>query len=292
MSVGIISALERSLPKLSRKENRLYSNLIQTTAQINPGNSGGPLFDLNGDVIGINTAVILPEKKANGIGFAIPITPQFISTIHDLMEGREVVYGYLGVVVSTPTDRERQLAKVDGDYGVRIDSVETDSPAGERGLLKERDVIVQVNGELVRDSEHFVRIIGCTPAEKEARLTVYRGGKPVEVAVTLRRRQVVSAGVTRERQRFHWQGMLLGPIPANWDFSKSTRPTCGLMVLGITQSSPFSKEQIAEGDVITAVAGKPIPDVTALQRVLSEAPVTKCQITVHGRPDAVVTISE
>src|SRR5439155_11789612 len=69
MSVGVVSATSRSLPKLASKENRLYSDLIQTTAQINPGNSGGPLFDLGGNVIGINTAVILPQKQTNGIGF-------------------------------------------------------------------------------------------------------------------------------------------------------------------------------------------------------------------------------
>ena len=74
MSVGVVRATDRSLPKLSSKEDRLYSNLIQTTAEINPGNSGGPLFDLAGDVIGVNTAVILPQKQTNGIGFAIPIT--------------------------------------------------------------------------------------------------------------------------------------------------------------------------------------------------------------------------
>src|SRR5437588_1504711 len=112
MSVGIVSALERSLPKLSKKENRLYSNLIQTTAQINPGNSGGPLFDPNGEVIGVNTAVILPEKKTNGIGFAIPINDQLLATVENLKQGREVVYGYLGVTVSTPTTRERRDASV------------------------------------------------------------------------------------------------------------------------------------------------------------------------------------
>src|SRR5439155_3838535 len=103
MSVGVISATERSLPKLSSKEGRLYSNLIQTTAEINPGNSGGPLFNLAREVIGINTAVILPQKQTNGIGFAIPLTDYLIAEIEQLKQGREIVYGYLGVTVTDPT---------------------------------------------------------------------------------------------------------------------------------------------------------------------------------------------
>ena len=78
MSVGVVSALDRSLTKLSIKEDRNYCNLIQTTAEINPGNSGGPLFGLNGEVVGINAAVILPQKETSGIGFAFPVTEHLV----------------------------------------------------------------------------------------------------------------------------------------------------------------------------------------------------------------------
>src|SRR6185503_878065 len=84
VSVGVVSATSRSLPRLSGKEDRLYSDLIQTTAQINPGNSGGPLFNLAGDVIGVNTAVILPQKQTNGIGFAIPVTDEMLGEVEQL----------------------------------------------------------------------------------------------------------------------------------------------------------------------------------------------------------------
>lgn len=295
MSVGIISALERSLPKLSKKENRLYSNLIQTTAQINPGNSGGPLFDLDGNVIGINTAVILPEKKTNGIGFAMPITPHLIQTVHDLKEGREVVYGYLGVMVSTPTDADRRASMVTEPIGVRVDGVESDSPAYDTGRIKDRDVIVQVNGEIVRDSDQFVRIIGSCGIERPVRISLYREGKVVQTEVQLRRRQVVVAGVTRDNRRFRWQGMLLGPIPAGWtpgaDQPKD-RPTTGLMVIGIAETSPFLKQHVRQGDVITAVAGKAIRDVLELQRVLNEAPADKCrELSVAGH-ERVLAVTE
>src|SRR5687768_3463930 len=129
MSVGIVSATGRSLPKLSGKEDRLYSDLIQTTAQINPGNSGGPLFDLRGEVIGINTAVILPQKSTNGIGFAIPANERVMWIVESLKAGREVVYGFLGVKASTPTGKERREAKIDEEVGAFVETVELDSPA-------------------------------------------------------------------------------------------------------------------------------------------------------------------
>src|SRR5688572_22560803 len=140
MSVGVVSATGRSLPKLSGKEDRLYSDLIQTTAQINPGNSGGPLFDINGKVIGINAAVILPQKQTNGIGFAIPANDRVMRIVQSLKDGGEVVYGYLGVKASTPTTRERRGAKIDNDIGAYIDSLESDSPASAGGL-KRGDIV-------------------------------------------------------------------------------------------------------------------------------------------------------
>ena len=133
MSVGVISAVDRSLPKLASKENRLYSNLIQTTAQINPGNTGGPLNGNTGDVIGINTAVILPQKQTNGIGFAIPVTPALLAEVSDLRQGHEIVYGYVGVTVTTPTIRERHDAGINDNQGVRVESVEASSPASANG---------------------------------------------------------------------------------------------------------------------------------------------------------------
>src|SRR5687768_14979353 len=155
MSVGVVSAIGRSLPKLSGKEDRLYSDLIQTTAQINPGNSGGPLFDINGDVIGINAAVILPQKQTNGIGFAIPGNARVMRIIENLKAGSEVVYGYLGVKASTPTARERRSAKIDGEIGAYVDTVESKSPAEAAGV-KPGDIVLTFNGVTITDGDHFI----------------------------------------------------------------------------------------------------------------------------------------
>ncbi len=199
-SVGVVSAVGRSLPKLSNKEDRLYSDLIQTTAQINPGNSGGPLFDIKGDVIGINTAVILPQKQANGIGFAMPITPRVVRVIENLKQGREVVYGYLGVKVVSPTPRERREAGITDDEGARIDGVEKDSPAA--GRLEPGDVVVRFNHQSVRDSDHFVRLVGESPADRPIEVLISRRGKVGSIELTPARREVPAATVSRENQRY------------------------------------------------------------------------------------------
>jgi serine protease Do len=288
MSVGIVSATGRSLPKLSGKEDRLYSDLIQTTAQINPGNSGGPLFDLRGEVIGVNTAVILPQKQTNGIGFAIPAGSRLTQIIQDLKEGREIVYGYLGVKSSSPTTRERKAAGIDDEIGAYIESVDKDSPAGVADLRK-GDIVVKFNGEAVRDGDHFIRCVGAAPVGRTVTVYYYRKDKLRTADIVLRRRELASAAVTRESRRLRWQGMLLGPIPAQWDFGAAKRPAGGLMVIGIEPGSPHAREGITVGSVITAVAGQPVRDVTDLQRVINDVRPEDWSLDITGPQEVVAS---
>ncbi|HEY7120207.1 MAG TPA: trypsin-like peptidase domain-containing protein [Tepidisphaeraceae bacterium] len=281
ISIGVISALDRSLPKLSKKENRLYSGLIQTTTQINPGNSGGPLFDIKGRVIGINTAVILPEKKTNGIGFAIPITPELLASIDDLKQGNAIVYAYLGVSVSTPTARERRDAGCDVEEGVRIETVDKGSPAA--GVLKENDFVARIDQMPVHDSDHFVRLVGTRSTERATQILVYRDGRPTVLAVNLGRRQSVATAVTRESRRIRWEGMVLGPVPKNWQTAagkgdEAVAADRGLVVLAVAERSRFARQGVHEGDVITQIAGRSLADVTDLQQVLNDLPPSERDI--------------
>ena len=276
MSVGVVSATGRSLPKLASKENRLYTNLIQTTAEINPGNSGGPLFDIAGRVIGVNTAVILANKQTNGIGFAMPITPQLLDTVKELKQGREIVYGYLGILVSTPTARERKTAGIDKPIGARVDSVEADTPASKVDL-QVGDVIVSLNDEQIDDGDDFVRVIGRCPVDKAAKLSLARGGKSVTLAVTPRRRPMPHVAVTRESQRLRWQGLVLSTVPANFKDAKAAATT-GLIVVGMDESSPLAKKGIALGTVITSVAGKAVGSILELQKIIEATPQDQWEI--------------
>jgi serine protease Do len=292
MSVGVVSATGRSLPKLATKENRLYTNLIQTTAEINPGNSGGPLFDINGHVIGVNTAVILPQKQTNGLGFALPITPVLLETVKELKQGREVVYGYLGILVSTPTTRERKLAGVERAIGARIDSIEADTPAS-KADLKAGDLIVSLNDEPIADGDAFVRAIGRAPVDKPATMQVARGGKTVAVEVTPRRRPMPSVAVTRERQRLRWQGLVLSTVPENFKDAKSAgakaaAAATGLLVVGMDESSPLAKQGIVLGTVITTVAGKSVGSIFDLQKIIEATPQDQWKIET-SEPAAVAS---
>ena len=271
MSVGVVSATDRTLQRLSAKEGRLYSNLIQTTAEINPGNSGGPLFNLAGEVIGVNTAVILPQKQTNGIGFAIPVSDWMLNEIDQLKHGREVVYGYLGVVVSDPTTRDRTVAGMDkGAGGARIDSIEPKSPA-DGTKLKAADVIATLNGRDVADSDTFIRMIGHTPVDQPAKLRIYRDGKPIDMEVTPRRRPLSQVAINRETQRMRWRGVTISSIPQNWN-KKGTESPVGLYVVGVDDADTAKALNIKQGSIITSVAGQVVRNIADLQKIIDSTP--------------------
>ncbi len=274
VSVGVVSATHRSLPKLSDSENRLYSNLIQTTAQINPGNSGGPLFDLHGDVIGINTAVIMPQKSVNGIGFAVPVDEHFKSIVSRLEKGNEVVYGYLGVVVVNPTDHDRATAGLSQPIGARVETVEPDSPA--TGKILVNDIVVAVDGAQVADSAAFIRCVGDASVVEPVQIKLFRDGNPVTVSTTLKKRPMPVAAVTRATQRLRWGGMLIGPA--------NSSGKAGVVVYEISPASPFVKQGLHEGAVISTLAGRAVTGMTQLQNLINETPLERCEIGLAAEP--------
>jgi serine protease Do len=277
LSVGVVSATDRSLPKLANKEDRLYSNLIQTTAQINPGNSGGPLLDVNGQVIGIDTAVILPQKQTNGIGFAISITPQLLDEVRQLEQGREVIYGYMGVTVSPPTPRQARDAKLTDDIGVCVESVEPGSPAAGVDGLDVGDLILEVNGEKVIDTDRFVRLVGAAQVGRTATLVIARESKTMIIHLTAAKRPVQYV-VSNQNQRLYWRGMVLGPVPTNWPMALNAKQLAGILVVGIEDDSPLKKRGVSAGAIITAIAGQPVKSLLEFQKVLNDVPPEKCDV--------------
>ncbi|MGD0387581.1 MAG: trypsin-like peptidase domain-containing protein [Tepidisphaeraceae bacterium] len=287
LSVGVISATDRSLPRLASKEDRLYSNLIQTTAQINPGNSGGPLLDLEGRVIGIDTAVILPQRQTNGIGFALSITPELLNEIAQLEQGREMVYGYVGVTVTAPTPLQRHDAALSEEVGVCVESVEAGSPAAKG--LKAGDLIVQIDGQTIDDTARFVRLVGAAPVGHAISLDVVRDGKKMAIDVTPVKRAVQFA-VSSQNQRMYWRGMVLGPVPTNWRAAVSdAKHRAGILVVGIQDDSPLRKQGVCVGTVITAIAGRPVANMLEVQRILNDVPPEQCTVQTAADTTEVAT---
>lgn len=282
-TIGVISALGRSLPDLARQEDRLYVDLIQTSAQINPGNSGGPLLNLAGEVIGINTATTFGNGNVNSIGFAIPLTERVLNRINSMKQGREVAAGYLGVSVITATPQQRSRAKLLEPCGTYVERVEPGSPAAEEGL-KVGDIITAFDGETIYSSDHLTELICCSPVGTPIKLTIRRDNDSAVVNVTLRRRPVSNAGIWRESQRLRWRGLLLAQASSTPGAASAKTPAAGVIVLAVEQGSPLLKSGIVPGSLITSIAARPVRDLQEVLEIINDVPADQCQLGLATPP--------
>ena len=175
---GIISARNRSIG-LSR-----YEDYIQTDASINQGNSGGPLFNMDGDVIGINTA-ILGQSGSIGIGFAIP-SNSAKKVIDQLIEFGETKRGWLGVRIQYVTKEIAEVEKLDRARGALVASVAVNSPSDKAGILS-GDIILEFNGELINEMSELPLIVAQTDVGKTVNIKIWRNKKEITKKITLGR---------------------------------------------------------------------------------------------------------
>jgi len=171
---GVISALNRSI----QAENRTYRDFIQTDASINPGNSGGPLLNINGELIGINTAIY---SKAQGIGFAIPIN-KAKRVVEDLIKYGEIHIPWLGLVVQDVDERLSEYLHIPQGDGVLVSDVTARSPAQEAGL-KPGDVVTKIGKRRVTSEETYHAGIADFAAGDTIPLAIWREGKPRSIEV-------------------------------------------------------------------------------------------------------------
>jgi Do/DeqQ family serine protease len=177
VTMGIVSAKGRATGGTD------YQDFIQTDAAINPGNSGGALVNLQGELVGINTAIISRTGGYQGIGFAIPTT--MARPIMDmLVKDGKVSRGYLGVDIVTLNKAVAKEAKIDHLHGVLVASVDAKGPAGKAGL-KDNDVVIALDGDDIRDANKLRNAIAMRGAGKTAELTVLRGKDQKKIKVTL-----------------------------------------------------------------------------------------------------------
>ena len=255
---GIVSALGRA-----GINNNNYEDFIQTDAAINQGNSGGALVDMEGSLIGINTAIISGSGGSNGIGFAVP-TDMVATVMEHLRRDGEVRRGLLGVTIADATPDIVAALDVQVDYGAVVTSVIPDSAADKAGVLVS-DVIVEIDGEEVHGSRQLRNRVGLMLQEQEVELALYRNGK----RETLLARIGGSSGqalvaVSPDAVNKEFRGAILETIRSDYPFIKQ-----GVEVVSLSQSGGSWAAGLREGDVIVEVNRKQIADLEAFNSATS-----------------------
>ncbi|GIQ70718.1 PDZ domain-containing protein [Xylanibacillus composti] len=180
VTVGVLSAKERPITVPDSQGTRQYEHLLQTDASINPGNSGGPLLNLNGEVIGINTAV---NSQAQGIGFAIP-TSTITQVLDNLKNNESIPKPYIGIYMADLQEGWLRELKVDSTDGVVIQSIIEGSPAEMAGL-RPYDVILQIDGKTIKNTEELSKTIQAKAIGDKIEMTVSRDGTKATTVVTI-----------------------------------------------------------------------------------------------------------
>jgi len=269
VTAGIISAKERALGPQS-----VYSDFLQTDASINPGNSGGPLFNLRGEVIGVNTAII---GGANTIGFAIPIAV-VKQILPQLQKTGRVVRGFLGVQPQPITQDMVDNLGLKSTQGALIADVVKGGPADKSGV-KPGDVVVALNGKPVSDNNQLTRDVGAIPPGQNVKLDVVHDGKTRQVDVKLAERpdeiEQSSRGGGKSGDTEKSGGDLLGLrvqdlTPEMAQRARVDPGTKGVVVTGVAPDSPASQAGVDPGDVILEVNRQPVGSVADYKKAVSK----------------------
>ncbi len=260
VTVGIVSAKGRIIG------SGPFDDFIQTDASINPGNSGGPLLNMDGEVIGINSAII---ASGQGIGFAVP-SNLARKVISQLKENKKVSRGWLGVTIQDVDENTAKALDLKEAKGALVASVIEGQPAAKAGI-KSGDVITQVNGDKVDDSSTLLRrIAGLAPGDK-AKLTLWRAGKSVTVTVTLGERdlkQMTQAQPQEKEAAESSLGLSLRPMQESEAEALGLDKPQGLLVTAVADGSPAQAGDVRPGDVILQVNQQPVSTVARFKEVL------------------------
>lgn len=258
VTTGIVSAMGRAG---INREN--YEDFIQTDAAINVGNSGGALVDLNGRLIGINTAIISGSGASAGVGFAVPV--DMVATVVEHLERDGVVQrGQLGVLIRDYTPQMEETLQLGTDEGALVTQVMEDSAAEAAGI-EVSDVVVEINGEDVRSSRDLRNAVGLMRIGETVDLVVRRDGERVEISATIAGsddEQVASSqggdsGQAQQDALFH--GAQLQDAGGN-----------GVQVAAVRQNSRAWASGLRPGDRIVAVNRNPVADLGEFNDIISE----------------------
>ncbi len=268
VSAGIVSARNRAL-------SGSYDDYIQTDAAINRGNSGGPLFNMDGDVVGVNTAILSPNGGSIGIGFSM--ASNVVSRVVDqLREYGETRRGWLGVRIQDVTDDVAEAMGLQKTKGALVTDV-PDGPAKDGGMLQ-GDVITSFDGVEVADTRALVRQVGNTDVGKAVRVVVFRDGKTETLKITLGRREEAEAIPAAQTQNAEPEapkemlGLSLSPVTPKLTEELKLKPnTQGLVVLDVDETTEAYEKGLRAGDLIAEAGQQKLTSVQDLQDRVDEA---------------------
>jgi len=251
VTAGIISASKRDI------NSGPYDSYLQTDASINRGNSGGPMFNLEGDVIGVNTAIYSPSGGSIGIGFAIP-SSQAKVVIDQLRNFGRTRRGWLGVRIQTVTKEIAESLELGKPRGALVASIDENGPAKGSGL-KARDVILSFDGRPVSEMRDLPRLVAETPIDAKVTLNVWRNGKQIDISVKLGElpEDIKTAKVTgiEDKSAVEMLGMTLTKLndELRRRYKLDTRAR-GVLVIDVKEGSAGKKGGLQAGDLIVEVA--------------------------------------
>jgi serine protease Do len=261
VTLGVISGIGRERLNLSK-----YENFIQTDAAINPGNSGGPLFNLRGEVIGINTAII---HMAQGIGFSIPA--DMVSRVVDqLVSQGRVVRGWLGVGIQGLTKELSKQFGIKEGQGVLINEVYEDDPAYAAGI-KPGDIILMVEDQPVDSPNQLSRLVARVDPGEKAKILILRDGKEMIYHVPMAERQEKATLASLPYQKSEVKlGLDVQTLTAALAEEFELKETVGVLVSKVERGGLAHSEGIQEGDFITEVNRQPVRSVAQFSEVLEK----------------------
>jgi serine protease Do len=288
VTVGIVSARNRDI------NSGPYDNFLQTDAAINRGNSGGPLFNMYGEVIGINTAIISPSGGSIGIGFAIP-SKAAANVVDQLRQFHEARRGWLGVRIQEVTDDIAEGLGLKETRGALVAGVTEKGPAAEAGILA-GDVILEFDGQPVNAMHELPRMVADEQIGKEVQVKVLRKGKEQMVTVKLGRLEdtaVASADSTNPpADNPPAPTAITGPLGLTLsDMSAAVRSQYGIkdtvngvVVTGVSDGSAAAEKRVQPGDVIVEIAQEPVATAADVNKRID-------QLKKDGRKSALLLLA-
>ncbi len=265
VTAGIVSARGRDIGTSA------YDDYIQIDAPINRGNSGGPAFDVNGNVIGVNTAIFSPSGGSVGIGFDIPADTAK-SVVAQLEKTGHVTRGWLGVQIQPVTAGIADSLGMKKAEGALVDQPQSGSPAAKAGI-EAGDVITAVNGNSVKDARQLARTIGGMAPDTSVKLDILRNGQPKTVTVTLAQMPTEQHQAQTET---HEQPQPTRGVP---HLGLSVAPASevsgagdqGVVVTGVDPNGPAAEQGFQAGNIILDVGGKPVNTASDVRQALNDA---------------------